>query len=102
MKIAMVTITTFEIIPKFFSLAFGCPDVPVSENTWFKRTPDGASIGCKDTDDTWKLTCKNNQWIGPRSNCTSSEFLNKQLLTSSALAFTCRQVLHICAELGKI
>ena len=43
------------------------------EYGWFKRTEDGASVGCTHTDEEWQLRCSGSSWIGQMGNCSASE-----------------------------
>ena len=53
--------------------AVGCPDITAPENGWFKRTEDGASVGCTHSDEEWQLRCSGSSWVGHMGNCSASE-----------------------------
>lgn len=49
-------------------------------NTKIERTGNDIVMKCNYTRETWYLTCKGNEWVGEKGNCSSSEcrliFLN--------------------------
>ena len=47
----------------------GCPDLATPEHAWIKRSGDLATVGCKHSNKTWKLTCHASQWIGGVGRC---------------------------------
>ena len=66
----------FNIISKYnfcIFTAVGCPDMTAPVHGWFKRTEDGASVGCTHTDEEWHLRCSGSSWIGQMGNCSASE-----------------------------
>ena len=55
-------------------LAIGCPDPVISNAYWFRRMDGDLLIGCKHSEDRWRLSCSHdNQWIGESvDNCTAA------------------------------
>ena len=53
--------------------AVGCPDMTAPDYGWFKRTEDGASVGCTNTDEEWQLRCSGSSWVGHMGNCSASK-----------------------------
>ena len=47
----------------------GCADFATQSHLWVTRSGDEATVGCKDTNLTWHLKCKNSEWIGNIQNC---------------------------------
>ena len=51
----------------------GCADIEPPELSWYRRQGDVATVGCKEQDVTWVLTCTNHTWNGVIGNCTRNE-----------------------------
>ena len=46
---------------------FGCPDIEVPVNAWYKRDGQTASVGCNSN--TWNMICNGTQWAGSIGEC---------------------------------
>lgn len=54
--------------------AVGCATPIEADGMKVDRTADIAMVTCIDTEKSWKLTCKGNQWDGiAPSNCTKGK-----------------------------
>ncbi len=74
--------------PLSLSLVVGCPDMTPPPNTWYKRSGDNLTVGCRDNHKAWNLSCNNNQWTGVTGNCT--EIGNTKQRTAPYFAFFAR------------
>ncbi len=55
-------------------IVLGCSDPEIPEGGWLERDGNTAELGCKDSDDTWRVECEGNTWKGNFYNCTQGEF----------------------------
>ena len=45
-----------------------------------KRTGDSVLVGCEATDETWRLRCHKNSWIGSYANCSRGLYIINAIL----------------------
>ena len=70
--ITMIITVIIIIIIAMYIPAMGCPDIAVNEATWFRRTPEGATVGCHDSSERLNLVCNGDVWSGEYENCTAT------------------------------
>ena len=58
---------------------FGCADLKVPLNGWYKREGDVATVGCETQDLRWSLKCEDNQWTGVVGNCSAKSMFAFEL-----------------------
>lgn len=66
----------FECTNKTSMLAhtvIGCPVIEAPENSWTKESEGLLTVGCKNSQSTWKLRCIGNHWIGIMGNCSMQQ-----------------------------
>ncbi|ELU03682.1 hypothetical protein CAPTEDRAFT_225483 [Capitella teleta] len=53
----------------------GCAKMELSDEYWvqYAWTSSAAQIGCTTNSNSWRLTCKDNEWVGERGNCTEQQ-----------------------------
>ena len=61
-------------------LAVGCPRISAPQYGYVTQDGMTASVKCNDTQETWYLTCKDNDWIGDIGNCTQGSVIVKPSL----------------------
>ena len=77
----------------------GCAELVTPEHAWLKRTGDMAKIGCKHSNKTWSLHCKDSEWSGSIGRCNASSKLHQCI---EASAFQCIQFSTICISLFQV
>ena len=50
--------------------AIGCPRYKSPPNTWFEEGEGYITVGCRSTDDHWKMRCIGSHWLGPLKDCS--------------------------------
>ena len=53
--------------------ATGCADFAPPPGAWLERFEDRAIVRCNQSQDTWYLMCKDNNWVGLVSNCSEGQ-----------------------------
>ena len=66
-----------------FFVVVGCQDVFPPVHAFAKRSGDNVVVKCKQTGETWYLTCKDDKWIGEYGNCTAKQYVNDRLGSNS-------------------
>jgi hypothetical protein len=68
----------------FFFSVVGCAKMELSDEYWvqYAWTSSAAQIGCTTNSNSWRLTCKDNEWVGERGNCTEQQGLSNLVLES--------------------
>ena len=56
----------------FCLLVFGCADIKVPQNAWYRREGNIATFGCAGQEDIWTLKCTNSEWNGVLRNCSEN------------------------------
>ena len=54
-----------------FFVVLGCGDIKPPDGAWMTRYGDVIEIGCHSGSKTWRLECKENQWVGSVGFCGS-------------------------------
>lgn len=54
--------------------AVGCADLTLATDVWIKRDGNEATVGCHNSQQTWRLNCIGNHWTGVIGNCTAGGF----------------------------
>ncbi|KAK2156864.1 hypothetical protein LSH36_203g01055 [Paralvinella palmiformis] len=74
-KIQMVGAATLSTLGKFiFSYRVkGCADIKAPANATWRRDGQKLTVRCNNTDRTWYLVCKDNQWHGDLGNCSHDD-----------------------------
>ena len=53
----------------FHGTVFGCGDMTPPDGAWMTRDGDVIEIGCHSGSKTWRLECRDNQWMGSVGFC---------------------------------
>ena len=50
----------------------GCPNIRAPGNATLRRDGDNLAVKCNNSDQTWYLVCKGDQWLGEVGNCSGA------------------------------
>ena len=65
----------FLYLTDIVSSAFGCPEYKAPANTWAELKDGYIVAGCDNTDETWRMRCIGNHWLGPVKDCSQGKWV---------------------------
>lgn len=66
-----ICICMFELSTIIYTIAEGCPDYLPPKYSWIQHENDTIVIQCEHSDNSWKMKCVDNIWLGVVGECAT-------------------------------